>query len=410
VSTLQDLPLALTVDVPGAAPAVRGDAFGAPVLRLLPDVPLDFDDAVRRLQPRLQRFAVRRLGDPHEAEEVVQEALLRAYTHREGLLSEDDLAAWTTVVTGRLIIDRLRVRGRSTTVADVPETGRVGRDTADVVVARDEARTALDALDAMPARQAAVLWAREVEGSSYDELCTRFAMTEPAVRSVLTRARKALRKEYALRGGTLPVGGLTALAPWLAGLMHAGRLRRLTSRLTAPAALATVGITALGGLVLSPFGADPAPGQGTYRPAQAVVVSSAAADRSLRGHPPVLLGSAAPRQRPSAGQATAARPPGAFWGFADRPLGGVEQLPCRQDGDPSLVPAGLPAGTPYGLGYGGSHCRPTAVVAVGPALPAADRTGYDRVALGSNDLSCRQVQPLTTTANPLVTCTQETQP
>ena len=52
----------------------------------------------------------------------------------------------------------------------------------------------VNALDAMPSRQAALLWAREVEGQSYEELCTRFAMTEPAVRSVLTRARKALRK------------------------------------------------------------------------------------------------------------------------------------------------------------------------------------------------------------------------
>ena len=58
-------------------------------------------------------------------------------------------------MTGRLVSDRLRVRGRSVSVAEVPEGVRVGRDTADVVVARDEARLALDV---MPARQGAVLW------------------------------------------------------------------------------------------------------------------------------------------------------------------------------------------------------------------------------------------------------------
>lgn len=194
------------------------EAIAPAALRLVATAPLDFDDAVRRVRPRLHRYAIRRLGDVHEAEELVQEALLRAYSHREQLLTEDDLSAWTTVVTGRLVIDRLRVRGRSTSYAEVPETGRLGRDTADVVVGRDEARTALDALDAMPPRQAALLWAREVEGQSYDELCDRFGMTEPAVRSVLTRARKALRKEYETRGGTLPVGGLAILAPWLAGI------------------------------------------------------------------------------------------------------------------------------------------------------------------------------------------------
>jgi RNA polymerase sigma factor (sigma-70 family) len=270
VSTAQDLPVAFGEPLSAPAP-LYGEA--APALRLVPEVPLDFDESVRRIRPRLHRYAVRRLGDLHEAEELVQEALLRAYSHREQLLTEDDLAAWTTVVTGRLVIDRLRVRGRSLSVADVPETGRLGRDTADVVVARDEARLALDALDSMHPRQAALLWAREVEGHSYDELCTRFSMTEPAVRSVLTRARKALRKEYSARGGTLPVGGLAVLAPWVAGLGWADRLRRVASRLTAPAALSAVGITALGGLVLSPFGLLPGHGDGTFRPAHAVVTT-----------------------------------------------------------------------------------------------------------------------------------------
>lgn len=261
MSTAQDLP------------APYGEPAHGVALRLVPRTVLDFDEAVRSIRPRLHRYAVRRLGDAHEAEELVQEALLRAYSHRAQLLTEDDLAAWTTVVTGRLVIDRLRVRGRSTSVADVPETGRRSRDTADIVVARDEARTALDALDAMPPRQAALLWAREVEGRSYDDLCTRFGMTEPAVRSVLTRARKALRKEYASRGGTLPVGGLAVLAPWVTGLGWADRLRRAAGRVTGPAALSAMGITALGGLVLSPFGALPwAPAPG-FTPAQTVVTT-----------------------------------------------------------------------------------------------------------------------------------------
>jgi len=265
VSTAQDLPV-----------LVAGAAAAAPALRLVPAEPLDFDEAVRSVRPRLHRYAIRRLGDVHEAEELVQEALLRAYSHREQLLTEDDLGAWATVVTGRLVIDRLRVRGRSTSVADVPEGSRVSRDTADVVVARDEARVALDSLDAMPPRQAALLWAREVEGQSYEELCARFAMTEPAVRSVLTRARKALRKEYALRGGTLPAGGLAILAPWLAGMTWAEKLRRAAGRIVAPAALGTAGIATLGGLFFSPYGVLPshqAPAT-PFTPSHAIVVDA----------------------------------------------------------------------------------------------------------------------------------------
>src|SRR3954469_10694330 len=200
------------------------------------------EEALRNAAPRLRRYAARRLGDAHEAEEVVQEALLRACQHTAGFATEDDLMAWSTVVTGRLVIDRLRLRSRSVSVAEVPEQSRLGRDTADVVVARDEARAALDALEAMPSRQASVLWAREVEGLSYDEISDRYGLSEPTVRSLLHRARRTLRREYAVRGGTLPSLGLVALAPWLRGLRFAGRLRDAARKTAGAAAVTATGL------------------------------------------------------------------------------------------------------------------------------------------------------------------------
>ena len=390
MSTAQDLPLAYAEPLQAA-----------PALRLVPVQPLDFDDAVRRVRPRLHRYAVRRLGDLHEAEELVQEALLRAYSHREQLLTEEDLSAWTTVVTGRLVIDRLRVRGRSTSVAEVPENARMGRDTADVVVARDEARTALDALDAMPTRQASLLWAREVEGQSYEELGQRFGMTEPAVRSVLTRARKALRKEYALRGGTLPVGGLAVLAPWVAGLSWAGKLRAAVSRVSGPAALATIGVTTLGGLILSPFGTAPSTSTGTFRPSQAVVLAAApATDTAARPFAAVrtpgraaTLGSAVTTTPVSHGQP----------GLNTPGLKPIDHFNC--DGPLLAVPGPttLPTGglsVPKDLDASGTSCSQArgSEVVIGPDAPA-NPTGVKHAGIQQDVVACPQ-----TPSNPLVSC------
>ena len=258
MTTAPDLPLPGLVPLPQPAaepPSAR------PSLTLVPSQPcpgeeIELDEALRRAGPRLKRYAARRLHDEHEAEEVVQEALLRAFQHQHLLATEDDLMAWLTVVTGRLVIDRLRVRGRSTPVADLPPAARATRDTADVVVARDEARIALDALESMPGRQASVLWAREVEGLSYDEIGDRFGMSEPSVRSLLHRARRTLRREYAVRGGTLPGIGLVALAPWLHGLRFAGRLRHVARRGGSAAALAATGLAVV---TVVPFGPQQAP-------------------------------------------------------------------------------------------------------------------------------------------------------
>ena len=398
MSTAQDLP------------GLYGEPLAAPVqsqpaLRLVPAAPLDFDDAVRRVRPRLHRYAIRRLGDSHEAEELVQEALLRAYTHREQLLTEEDLSAWATVVTGRLVIDRLRVRGRSTSVADVPEGARVGRDTADVVVARDEARTALDALDAMPARQASLLWAREVEGKSYDELCQQFEMTEPAVRSVLTRARKALRKEYELRGGTVPVGGLAVLAPWITGLTWASKLRHAANRITAPAVLGAAGIAALGGLVLSPFGVGGGPT--TFTPAQAIVSSHVVPitpKAAVAPHPVAATRPAASTGTTSGGSSAS--------GANSTPLGKpiheiTGAVPCTNASNKGLESnASSAARGSIGLGNG-SCAKGSSSLGLDVPEPVTDVTGYDALTLDQTLVNCNDVRPLTQTSQ--IQCS-ETQP
>ena len=221
-----------------------------PVLRLAtaPAVPdVDFDAFVRSYEARLRRLVLRRIGDLCEAEEITQETLLRAYQHRASFGTEDELMAWSTVVAQRLVIDRVRVRGRSIAVADVPENARLGRDTADIVVARHEARAALESLEAIPTRQAAILWAREVEGLHYEEIAERFDISEPAVRSLLHRGRKALRKEFKERTGSVPLGGLAPFAPWLLALKAAGKVRgaaRTVAKSSAGTAVA-LSITAL---------------------------------------------------------------------------------------------------------------------------------------------------------------------
>lgn len=354
--------------------------------------PLDFDAAVRRLGPRLQRFAARRLGDPHEAQEVVQEALLRAFHHRAELATEDDLAAWCTCVTGRLVIDRLRVRGRSVHVADVPEGSRTGRDTAEVVVGREQARLALDALDAMPSRQAAVLWAREVEGLSYEQMAQRFAMTEPAVRSTLARARKALRREFATRGGTLPAAGLVALAPWASGLGPLERLRRVVTRLTGPATLGVAGLGVLGGVLTAPWtGPAPVPAPSTTLGIRSVT----ATERPAEAAPAQDAPGAAPR---------VPTPP--------RKAPVIARTPAPASRDTALTAARLNdvcvASATAQAGAGGRACAPAPTTAIEVVTVPDNPTGVTTVVLSSDTVDCAWLpSPELAAAVPRPRCTTQ---
>jgi len=331
---------------------------------------LDFDDFVRRQSPRLRRLIMRKLGDPGEAEEIAQETLLRAHQHLHTLRTENDLVAWTTVVGQRLAIDRIRVRGRSVAVAEVPEDYRVGRDTADIVVARAEARTALESLEAIPERQAAILWAREVEGLQYDAIAERFEISEPAVRSLLHRGRKALRREYAARGGTLPLGGLVPLAPSLIVLRGLGRLRSaardgVKANVGTFAALSLVGALALGisfGALPSPVGTPPRDLTGPAAVAQGT--STAALTARLEAPTTTDTGTADPASR-SANRLS--------------PLDRVPK-PCAMSDTPSqvCVTSGRSTGD---------------VLYIGPKLPT--NPVADRVGVGQNYVAVCDYLPAT---------------
>jgi hypothetical protein len=259
----------------------------------------------------------------------------------------------------------------------------------------------------MPARQAALLWAREVEGRSYQDLCDRFTMTEPAVRSVLTRARKALRKEYALRGGTLPIGGLAVLAPWVISLGWAEKLRRVAARVTAPAVLGAIGITALGGLILSPFGAGQAPIAKPYNPSQAVVASSVGSQAAAA--PAAGSGAAGPASNKT--PATASNR--GVWvhvkGTVDRPLKPLNGLPCESTPPLVQTPQGYNLPT-SGFAVGGSPCGPHRD-RVTVALPGGQMTGYNEIAFEHQDITCTTIRPVTTLpASPVHCSHQEPQP
>jgi hypothetical protein len=237
----------------------------------------------------------------------------------------------------------------------------------------------------MPSRQASLLWAREVEGKSYDELCTQFGMTEPAVRSVLTRARKALRREYEMRGGTVPVGGLAVLAPWIAGLNWAEKLRRAANRLTAPAVLGAAGIAALGGLVLSPFGSSHG-GTSTFSPGSAVVASS------LNSSPTTTHGAAgvtAPvtRRTAAAPVATATSSP-----LVQQVVHSTTQkIPCTSAGEQGLV-VDTRGQLEQSVGAGNDGCA-APPHSVGVPLPAGigAATGYDTLSVSTDLVSCDQL-------------------
>jgi RNA polymerase sigma-70 factor (ECF subfamily) len=69
---------------------------------------------VQRHSNYVYRLAYRMTGNPHDAEEVVQEAFLRAYQKLQQFAGNANFATWVYRIAANYAIDRLRNRSRST--------------------------------------------------------------------------------------------------------------------------------------------------------------------------------------------------------------------------------------------------------------------------------------------------------
>ncbi len=152
-------------------------------------------DAVVRTSPRLVRLAARILGDLAEAEDVVQDAYLRAQESlAEGRFDgRASLSTWLYRIVANLAVDTLRKRKRREQPADVGEPSDFGGEAA------LQARLALRELDSwlaeLPHEQRAALVLSAMEGQSNAEIARILGTSEGAIEQRLVRARATLRKK-----------------------------------------------------------------------------------------------------------------------------------------------------------------------------------------------------------------------
>jgi RNA polymerase sigma-70 factor (TIGR02960 family) len=146
------------------------------------------------------------LGSFDEAEDAVQETLLRAWRARESLEEVENLRAWLYRIATNVCLDQLKRTGRRLerldSFAEVPwlqpYPDRLLDDASEpgeLLVERETIELAfLAVIQLLPPAQRAVLVLREVLGWSASESAELLELTVPAVNSALQRARATLRE------------------------------------------------------------------------------------------------------------------------------------------------------------------------------------------------------------------------
>jgi RNA polymerase sigma-70 factor (ECF subfamily) len=164
-----------------------------------------FAEVVARHQRRASRIAYHYLRDAAEADEAVQDAFIKAYSHLASFREELPFEVWFTRILVNGCLDRIKARTRRERwIVSMPETMGTERDLAermpghgpspeDQLLAKERRERLADALAELPERQRSVFMLSHYEGCTSREVSAITGLNESTVRVHLFRAIRKLR-------------------------------------------------------------------------------------------------------------------------------------------------------------------------------------------------------------------------
>jgi RNA polymerase sigma-70 factor (ECF subfamily) len=153
-----------------------------------------FAEIVRRHRDRLWAVALRTLGDPEEAADAVQDALISAFRSAASYRGDAAVTTWLHRVVVNACLDRVRRRKARPAVA-LPDDLANRPDVADPHDRHDESLIALDvrqALQTLPEDQRAAIVLVDILGHSVDDAATILGIPNGTVKSRCFRGRARL--------------------------------------------------------------------------------------------------------------------------------------------------------------------------------------------------------------------------
>lgn len=156
-----------------------------------------FRNDILPLKDKLFRLALRITSDRAEAEDIVQETLIRVWNKRDEWPQLGSVEAYCLTVARNLALDRSE-RKDARTVELTPEMEQTPDASSpyDRLVNKERMKLLHRLLDRLPEKQRSIMQLRDVEGKSYKEIAALLNLTEEQVKVNLFRARQKVKQQF----------------------------------------------------------------------------------------------------------------------------------------------------------------------------------------------------------------------
>lgn len=160
---------------------------------------ISFRNDVLPLKNVLYRLALRITMNREEAEDVVQDTLMKVWDRRENWQDIDSMEAFSLTVCRNIALDKTKRMARNDESLD----GMDYEPKASAVPAPDERAEQRDMLDmvrrivdSLPEKQKTCMQLRDFEGKSYKDIAQVLSITEEQVKVNIYRARQAVKQKF----------------------------------------------------------------------------------------------------------------------------------------------------------------------------------------------------------------------
>jgi len=167
--------------------------------------PAAFNTLLGQHERRMYAVALRMCGNPEDAQDCLQEAMMRVWRAISGFKGQSSFSTWVYRITMNTCLDELRKRKNrpSTSLDTLVETGWSPADEDDTPehhALRREARQSLEGfIQDLPEDMRAAVVLRDIQGYAYEEIAEILGANVGTVKSRISRGREKLREKISSR-------------------------------------------------------------------------------------------------------------------------------------------------------------------------------------------------------------------
>jgi RNA polymerase sigma-70 factor (ECF subfamily) len=162
----------------------------------------EFEPLLVAMRPKLHRYCARMVGSVIDGEDVLQDALIKAFEARPAAGAIQNPEGWLFRIAHNTALDFLRRRARQEAIHSAEEVEMIA-DEWDAIASRQIANASLRTFMRLPVAQRSSVILMDVLGCSLREVCDIMDTSLPAAKAALHRGRTQLR-ELAAEGDDAP--------------------------------------------------------------------------------------------------------------------------------------------------------------------------------------------------------------